>query len=217
VAEVVLVCADCEGTREQVLRIWNVFERREVKANFFFTGKTVTEQRGLAREIARAHHVDSHTFSHANLRRLSRAQQRDEILRGKDAVEDVIGRETQGFRAPFDAINRDTVDILNEEHLRYDVSGLYHRYDMLNVIEVTPSWFREWTTLYEWLRLTPRFGWDIVRRLFFLFDPLVIPVHPHYSGRDDLFAAAMEDSLIFARHRSARFLSIPEYLDLTGR
>lgn len=214
VADIIILCVDCEGTREQIVRIRDILHRHGVSANFFFTGETANAQPDLVREIASTHHVGSHTFSHANLRRLSKDKQRDEIVRGRDAVEAVISRETHGFRAPFHAINRDTVDILNEEGFRYDVSGLYYRYDMRDVVEVRPSWFREWTELYGWLRLPPRFGWDILRGLFHLFNPLVIPVHPHYAGRDNAFAAAMEGFLIFARRHSAQFLSIPEYLDL---
>jgi peptidoglycan/xylan/chitin deacetylase (PgdA/CDA1 family) len=204
---------DCEGTREQIERVRQVLDAHGVVASFFFTGETVNAERDLARQIARVHHVGSHTYSHANLRRLSKAGQRDEICRGREAVEHVIGRRTEGFRAPFHAIDKQTVDILNEEGFRYDVSGLYYRYDMRDVIEVTPSWFREWTELYGWLHLPPRFGWDIVRGLFHVCDPLVAPVHPHYAGRDEASADAFGDFLDFALRRSARFRSIPEYLD----
>jgi hypothetical protein len=87
---------------------------------------------------------------------------------------------------------------------------------MGNVVEVRPSWFCEWIGLYGWLGLPPRFGWDIPRVLSRFLDPLVLPVHPHYSGRDEAFASALEGFVAFALRRSARFLTIPEYLD-SGR
>jgi peptidoglycan/xylan/chitin deacetylase (PgdA/CDA1 family) len=214
VSRTVLLCADCEGTRAQIERITEVFARQEAPANYFFTGATASAEGDLVRRIAQTHHVGSHTFSHANLRRLTRAAQRDQIVRGRAAVEAVIGRAAEGFRAPFHAINRDTVDILNEEGFRYDASGLYFRYDMRRVIEIRPSWFRERMGLYDWLHLPPRAGWDILRVLFGLLDPLVVPVHPHYSGRDGAMAAALEDFLAFVKRRSGRFLTIPQYLEL---
>jgi peptidoglycan/xylan/chitin deacetylase (PgdA/CDA1 family) len=215
VAETILLCIDCEGTRDQILRIVDVLERHEVTANFFFTGETALEQPDLLARIAATHHVGSHTWSHPNLRRLDKEGQRREIVRGRRAVEEVIARRTEGFRAPFHAINADTVDVLNEEGFRFDVSGLYYRYDMRGVVEVRPTWFREWTELYGWLRLPPRFGWDLVRGLFFLADPLVIPVHPHYAGRDMAFAAAFEGFVSFASRRGARFLTVPQHLEST--
>ncbi len=213
----IILCADCEGTPDQLERIWKVFVRQGLKVNFFFTGQTALENRDLVREIARTQNVDSHTFSHPNLRSLTKSAQRYEILKGKDTVESIIGRKTFGFRAPFHAINGHTVDVLNEEGFIYDLSVLYYRYPMHGVIEIHPTWFREWTGLYEQLGFTPRFGWNIIKGLLALFDPLVIPLHPHYSGRDDTFAAAMEEFASFAMRRGARFHFIPDYLRMTGR
>jgi peptidoglycan/xylan/chitin deacetylase (PgdA/CDA1 family) len=212
VPKTILLCADCEGTRDQIERIWQVFEAHAISANFFFTGETAAAYPDLVREIARTHTINSHTQSHANLRRLSKPKQRDEILKGRDAIETVIGAESRGFRAPFHAINRNTVEILNEEGFAYDVSGLYYRYDMGRVIEIRPSWFREWTELYGWLHLPPRVGWDIPRMLLAVRDLLVLPVHPQYSGRDDRCAAALAHFIRSARRRSARFLTIPRHL-----
>jgi peptidoglycan/xylan/chitin deacetylase (PgdA/CDA1 family) len=216
-AKRIIVCADCEGTPDQLERLWRAVERHDIKVNFFFTGETALENGDLVREIARTQNVDSHTFSHPNLRALSKAGQRDEILRGKETVESVIGRETFGFRAPYHCINRDTVDLLNEEGFVYDLSGLYFRYHMREVIEIHPTWFREWVEIYGLLRLSPRFAWDIIKGLYKIFDPLVIPLHPHYSGRSDVFAAAMEEFMVYALERGAQFCFVPEYLRQTGK
>lgn len=216
-AKNIILCADCEGTEDQLLRIWDVIQRQQITTNFFLVGETVLDHRDLVKEIARTQNIDSHTYSHANLRKLTKREQRDEIVRGKEVVEEAIGRKTYGFRAPFHAINRDTVDILNEEGFAYDLSVLYYRHDMRNVVEVYPCWFREWTGLYEWLHLSPHFAWHIIRGLFSLCEPLVIPIHPHYSGRDDRFAAAFEEFVVFAKERSAKFVSVPEYLQGIGK
>ena len=209
----IIVCVDCEGEYEQIKRIWDVIQKREIKVNFFFVGETVKNNKSLVKEISTYHNVDSHTLSHHNLRKLTKEQQRSEILKGKEIVEEAIGRVTYGFRAPYYFINQHTVEILNEEKFVYDLSGLYFRYNMKNVIEIRPSWFREWTNLYEWIGLSPHTAWGIYKILFRLFNPFVMPVHPHYSGKDDKFVKAMEDFFIFAKEHSARFLHIPEYLN----
>lgn len=216
-AKNIILCVDCEGEHHQITRIWEIFQKQQIKVNFFFVGKTAQENRTLVKEIAQVQQIDSHTYSHADLRKLTKEKQREEILRGKHVVEEIIEKETYGFRAPYHAINRATVDILNEEGFIYDASVLYYRYNMRNVIEVYPCWFREWTGLFEWLRLSPGFSWNIIKVLFRLFELLVIPVHPHYSGRDKRFAAVMEDFLLFAKEHSARFLNVPEYLQEKGK
>lgn len=213
----IIACADCEGTREQLDRVWDVICTREIKVNFFFTGETAAEHSGLVQNIARSQNVDSHTWSHPNLRSLGREAQRAEIRRGRDMVEQVIGRATRGFRAPYHAINRDTVTVLNEEGFEYDLSGLYFRYDMGAVREIRPSWFREWTELYGWLRISPQRAWGIVRTLFRICDPLVIPIHPQYTGRDRVSAAALDAFAVWAKERGGEFVFVPEYLSDENR
>ncbi len=213
----ILVCADCEGSREQIERLREWVGRLGLRVNFFFTGRTAEEFPDLVRAIAREHSVDSHTFDHPRLRGMDEAAQRAEVRAGRAAVESVIGRRTHGFRAPYHAIDRNTVRVLNEEGFAYDLSGLYHRLPMGHVIELRPTWFREWTEVYGWLGLPPRFGWDLVRVLLGLADPLVIPLHPHYAGRSDEDAHAMAAFFHYAHRRGAQTWYVTDYLRATGR
>lgn len=215
-ARIVIACADCEGTLAQIKRIWDVIQRRQIAMNFFFMGETAREFPSLIREIAGEHNSDSHTMSHLNLRQMPKEAQRAEILAGKAAVEDVIGRRTYGFRAPFHAINKETVEVLNEEGFRYDLSGLYYRFEMGSVVEMRPTWYREWTGLYERLRLTPHQAWNIMKVLFWSYNPLIIPVHPHYSGRDDSFAAALDEFILYTLDHGARYMHIADFLKERG-
>lgn len=211
----VILCCDCEGTREQLARVHRIFLRAEVPANFFFVGQTVEEMPDLVRAIARHHQCESHTYSHPNLRRLAHASQREEILRGKRAVENCIGRSTRGFRAPMHCMNRDTVRILNDEGFTFDASRLYFRYDMGKVEELNPTWFREWMPLYEWLRLRPRTAFGLFRRLTLLRTLSVLPVHPQYAGKTPELAKGLLWFIHDARRRGVRFWYIDDWLKET--
>ncbi|GAB4317660.1 MAG: hypothetical protein Kow0059_10820 [Candidatus Sumerlaeia bacterium] len=213
----VIICADCEGTPDQLGRVWRVFQENEVKVNFFFVGQTAQENAALVREIAARHCVNSHTFSHRVLRGLPKEVQREEIMRGKHTVEDIIGRPTFGFRAPCHGLDRRTVEILNEEGFLYDLSGLYYRYNMGRVIEIRPTWFREWAPLYGRVGISAAAAWNVFKVLYRLFNPLVMPVHPHYSGLNESHARALSDFLRWALDHGARFRFIPEYLNDLGR
>lgn len=208
----IIICADCEGNHEQLKKIWNVFQEEEIKVNFFFVGLTAEKNKSFVKEVSLYHNVDSHTYSHADLRKLSKDFQREEIIKGKYTVEEIIGKKTYGFRAPCHSINQYTVDILNEEGFIYDLSGLYYRYDMKNVIEICPSFFREWSDIHKFFRLKPDMSWNIIKLLFKVMDPLVIPVHPQYSGQNEEFAKALKEFIKFAKEKSAEFLFIHEYL-----
>ena len=191
-AKHIIACIDSEGTHKQISRVFEAFQKEDVKGNFFFVGETVLKNRSLIQEIAAEHNVDSHTFSHPNLRKLPKEKQRSEIVKGKEVVEEAIGRKTIGFRAPYHGINQDTLDILNEENFSYDLSALYYRrYDVGNLIEINPSWFREWMGFYDMIRMKPPTAWKIFKLLYKFCDPLVFPIHPHYSGQNDEHSAAL--------------------------
>jgi xanthine dehydrogenase accessory factor len=210
------ICADCEGTADQIERLAVQMERAGWTANFFFVGETAKDFPGVVRRVAQAgHEVHSHTWSHPNLRRLSFAEQRDQILRGRDAVEKVSERPATGFRAPMHHLNRDTVRVLNDEGFRFDASNLYFRYNMGRVVEFAPTWFREWMPLYDALRVSPKGAFRLFKMLARAARLPILPAHPHYAGRDDRLATAFGDFLLWAReagYRPARFgelMSLP--------
>lgn len=212
-AKNIILCCDCEGTRDQLERLWRTIDRAGAAANFFFVGETARTYPELIRAIARTHQSETHTMRHENLRHLGKEQQRQTILEGRRAVEDVIGRPTRGFRAPFHACNRRTLEILNEENFVFDASRLYYYYPMGKVAEVKPTWFREWMPLYEKLGITPRgaFGW--FRTLVRLRRTCVLPAHPHYSGMNDAMASAFEEFLVWASQEAgAVFWPIDKWL-----
>lgn len=211
----VILCCDCEGTQEQLSRIFRVIQEAEIHANFFFVGDTVRAYPELVREIAAHHQCESHTNTHPNLRTLSRARQREEIIAGKAAVEDCISRATRGFRAPMHHVNRDTVAILNEEGFIFDASRLYFRYDMGNVHEIDPTWFREWMPLYETLRLRPVTAFRWFSFLTKIKRVCVLPIHPHYAGKSAELAEGFSWFLRDCARRDVRFWFADDWLHET--
>ncbi|GEM_PF-2515911 len=209
----IILCCDCEGTEAQIRRMWKSIERAGVAANFFFVGETARAYPALVREIAATHQVESHTMRHLDLRRMGKRGQRREILDGRRAVEDIISRPTRGFRAPCHSFNAHTVEILNEEGFVFDASRLYYRwYSMGGVIEITPSWFREWMPLYGRLGIRPGPAFQIMKWHVMARRLSVLPAHPHYSGQSAEFAKAFEDFLRWCLARRAVFWPIDKYL-----
>lgn len=212
----IILCCDCEGTRRQLERMANVIDRVGVAANYFFVGETAKEFPDLVRDIASRHQSESHTMDHLNLRKNPKEVQRRTIMMGKETVERTIGRPTRGFRAPYHAINRQTIEILNEEGFVFDASGLYYRYDTKGVEELVPTWFREWMPLYETLGLSPHRTFGIFRQLVKWRRVTLLPAHPHYSGLDERLAAGFEEFLRWAvEDQEAVFWPIDLWLHVT--
>jgi len=211
---IALICIDCEGNSEQINRLVSITREEKIDVTFFVVGQTAQEYSDLFYELAKDFQIESHTYSHVNLRKLSIEKQVEEILRGKEAVERVIGRTTRGFKAPMHCLNKETVKILNELGLRFDVSSLYFQYRMGKVIKIRPSWFREWCSFYDFLNLNPRSPWAVMKFLFFIKNPLVISIHPQYSGKNEEMSEAFRGFVKFLKRRKAQIININDYLGI---
>lgn len=209
----ILLCCDCEGTRRQLTDLWQAIDRAGVAANFFFVGETALQFPALVRAIAERHQAESHTLRHQRLRGMSLKRQRFAIAEGRHVVEDTIGRPTRGFRAPCHAIDANTARVLVEEDFTFDASGLYYRWvDFGPVVELRPTWFREWMPLYARLGLSPATTYGLFRWLVRHNRLCVLPAHPHYAALDEELLCAFEGFLRWAKAGGATFWPIDKWL-----
>lgn len=103
-----------------------VLEARGARATFFVQGLVAEAFPGLVRDLVSAgHEVQSHGHTHRPLDRMSPAQLREELARGKAAVEDAAGVAVTAFRAPDFTIgttNLWALELLAEAGFRVDSS-----------------------------------------------------------------------------------------------
>lgn len=111
------------GPQEGVPRILRLLNRHDVKACFFIPGVVAEEYSELTVDIAEAaHEVGHHGYTHTNPARLSPDDERDEIVRGIEILEDLTGRRPMGYRAPATDLSEHTLDLLTEFDFLYDSS-----------------------------------------------------------------------------------------------
>jgi peptidoglycan/xylan/chitin deacetylase (PgdA/CDA1 family) len=116
--EVVLTFDD--GPHEKFTRgILDALDAHCTKATFFMVGRRALAQPGIVQEVAsRGHSVASHTWSHANLGRLSPAQAQAEIELGVSAVQRALGKPaTPFFRFPYLSESRAAVEHLKARNI----------------------------------------------------------------------------------------------------
>ncbi|MEU2628786.1 MULTISPECIES: polysaccharide deacetylase family protein [Kitasatospora] len=81
--------------------VLSVLEQYRLRATFFLIGENAERQPALVREIAaHGHHIANHTWSHPDLRGITDAKVRDELLRTSDLLGTTTGRTPTWFRAP---------------------------------------------------------------------------------------------------------------------
>ncbi|MCI5121354.1 MAG: DUF3473 domain-containing protein [Candidatus Electrothrix sp. AUS4] len=94
-----------------------------VQATFFILGWIAERCPDLVREIQkRGHEVASHGFDHHLCYNQSPDDLRDDLLRSKELLEDLTGRQVAGYRAPSFSITDDTLALVREVGYLYDSS-----------------------------------------------------------------------------------------------
>lgn len=107
-------------------RILHLLEAVNVNATFFILGWVAERYPDLVRQIAAAgHEVASHGYGHQRIGHLDRGEFRCDVRRSKEILENLIGRDVLGYRAPSYSISHQTpwaFDELLEAGYLYDSS-----------------------------------------------------------------------------------------------
>jgi polysaccharide deacetylase family protein (PEP-CTERM system associated) len=120
-------------------RILQLFDDHGVQATFFTLGWVAERYPGLLRRMVEGgHEVASHGYSHVRVTNQSPDEFRADVVRTKALLEDVTGREVQGYRAAsysIGASNLWALDVLAETGHRYSSSIYPIRHDLYGMPE----------------------------------------------------------------------------------
>ncbi|MBD1224417.1 polysaccharide deacetylase family protein [Virgibacillus halodenitrificans] len=103
--KVVLITID-DAPDKYSLEMANKLKELNVNAIFFVNGHFIESEEG-AQKLKKLHDmgfiIGNHTKTHANLKKITKEEQREEILSVSDRVEEIIGKRPLFFRAPHGA------------------------------------------------------------------------------------------------------------------
>ena len=123
-------------------RLLDLFAKKEVKSTFFVLGWVAERYPDLIKEIHRqGHEVASHGFAHRRATQQSRDEFLQDVKRSKDHLEDLLGEQIIGYRAPSFSIgynNEWAFEVLAELGFKYSSSTYPVKHDLYG----TPDWPR---------------------------------------------------------------------------
>jgi len=133
----VVSMSDWSSYKSRVVRntevILDMLDKHHVKATFFVLGWVCEKEPGLIKKIYSAgHEIASHGYSHQMIYNQTPEKFREETLRSKKLLEDVIGEKVRGYRAASYSITKKSLwalDILAEAGFEYDSSIFPVRHD----------------------------------------------------------------------------------------
>lgn len=118
-------------------KLLDMFDEHQVKATFFVLGWVAERVGTLILEIAdRGHEVASHGYSHQLVYNQSPGVFKEETIRAKNILEDIVGQQVRGYRAAsYSITNRSlwALDILAEAGFVYDSSIFPVRHDRYGI------------------------------------------------------------------------------------
>ena len=110
---------------ENTEKILKLFEKYNVNATFFVLGYIAEKFPALIKKISDlGHEISSHTYSHIDLRKVSKEEFKEDFFKSKNILEKITGKKIEGFRAPFFSINKNNYWVFEilSKNLTYDSS-----------------------------------------------------------------------------------------------
>ena len=112
----------------------------KVRGTFFVLGWLAERLPHLVQEIhSRGHEVASHGYYHNLCNEQSHEDLKTDLYNSKSLLEDIIGTQVYGYRAPSFAINNDILKIIEDCGYLYDSSynsfALHNRYGHLDLLQ----------------------------------------------------------------------------------
>ncbi len=107
--------------------VLNLLDKYNATATFFTPGYIAQRHPELIEQVkAKGHEIASHSYSHPDLRTLTKEKFEAELVKSLEVLKKVSGEKILGFRAPYFSISRKNFWMFGimRKHLRYD-SSLY--------------------------------------------------------------------------------------------
>jgi len=128
---------------ENTMRLLDLFDQFQVRATFFVLGWVAERDPELVKEIAsRGHEVACHGYSHQLVYKQTPDIFRQETIRSKNLLEDIIQAPVRGYRAASYSITNESLwalDILAEAGFEYDSSIFPVRHDRYGIPDAPRS------------------------------------------------------------------------------
>lgn len=189
----IYITVDAEGNDSQIEDISKILEKNEISATFFVVGETAENYPELFKDLNEENSIQCHTYSHVNLRKLNYDEQKEQILKGKEAVEKAIEGECIYFRAPFLKYNWDTKKIISE--------GNFSSFKDLSLIN---SIFYSDYLIYK-LRISPKLYWKFLYRLTSFRKETMLIIHPQITGEKQENLKYFEEYISKCKDEGAEF------------
>jgi len=124
--KVCFVSVDVEKEITKMPEILDIFGKYGVSATLFVTGRVLKENRNLVKEWSKDYEIACHSFTHRFWSELNKEERKKELEDFINLYQEIFNEAPRGFRAPSHLIDKEGVELLQEQGFLYDSSILPH-------------------------------------------------------------------------------------------
>ncbi|MBN1786310.1 MAG: polysaccharide deacetylase family protein [Candidatus Methanofastidiosa archaeon] len=100
------------------MKLAHLLGKYEIPATFFIPirnsqRRDVLDGKGIL-ELSEAFDIGGHTYNHVDLTGIDLEEAKEEILKGKETIENIIGRDVESFCYPLGKYNKDIIEIVRQ-------------------------------------------------------------------------------------------------------
>ncbi len=119
-------------------KLLDALKKYDSKATFLLVGANVNSyKKQVQREYDLFMQIGNHSWSHANLKAISKEQVKSQINRAKEAIQNVTGEKPSIFRPPYGNYNKTVSSIVDVPMIYWSVDTLDWKYRNTNYVSST--------------------------------------------------------------------------------
>jgi probable sporulation protein (polysaccharide deacetylase family) len=108
--KIIAFACNVDWGNEYIPKMLELFEKENIKITYFVTGKWTEKNNDMLKQIYdKGHEIGNHGYKHIDYDKLDYEGNKEEIIKGHNAIKDVIKEDVKYFAPPSGAYNDSTV------------------------------------------------------------------------------------------------------------
>lgn len=102
-----------------------IMNKKDIKGSFFVVGEIADKLDNTLREMDKnGHDIACHNWVHLRAETMTQEEYKEQLIKAKEKLEEILGHEVTGYRAPSFAINDEYFNTMRSVGFKYDSSKL---------------------------------------------------------------------------------------------
>jgi len=111
---------------EELDKILDIFKKYDIPATLFVTGQVLEKYKDSAKKWQESYEIACHTYTHRFWNTLNKEERKKELKDFIELYQSVFQKRPLGFRAPSHIIDKEGIELLEENGFLYDSSIVPH-------------------------------------------------------------------------------------------